>query len=59
LALHAPIFLVAGVRLQSIDATGSYSGIGPQVDIEKLIYSGSAWVIPILIAITFHEAAHA
>jgi hypothetical protein len=33
--------------------------IGPQVDIEKLIYSGSAWVIPILIAITFHEAAHA
>jgi Zn-dependent protease len=29
------------------------------VDVEKVIYSGSTWVIPILIAITFHEAAHA
>jgi Zn-dependent protease len=25
----------------------------------KVIYSGSTWVIPILIATTFHEAAHA
>jgi Zn-dependent protease len=29
------------------------------VDLQKLIYPGSTWVIPILIAITFHEAAHA
>ena len=29
------------------------------MDVEKVIYSGSTWVIPILIAITFHEAAHA
>jgi Zn-dependent protease len=29
------------------------------VQVEKVIYSGSTWVIPILIAITFHEAAHA
>jgi len=29
------------------------------VEVEKVIYSGSTWVIPILIAITFHEAAHA
>jgi Zn-dependent protease len=25
----------------------------------KVIYAGSTWVLPILIAITFHEAAHA
>ena len=29
------------------------------MEVEKVIYSGSTWVIPILIAITFHEAAHA
>ena len=29
------------------------------MQVEKVIYSGSTWVIPILIAITFHEAAHA
>ena len=29
------------------------------MDVGKVIYSGSTWVIPILIAITFHEAAHA
>jgi Zn-dependent protease len=29
------------------------------VDILKLLYPVSMWVIPILIAITFHEAAHA
>ena len=29
------------------------------VDISKLLYPASTWVIPILIAITSHEAAHA
>jgi Zn-dependent protease len=29
------------------------------LDLLKVLYSGSTWVIPILIAITFHEAAHA
>jgi Zn-dependent protease len=29
------------------------------VDISKLLYPASTWVVPILIAITFHEAAHA
>ena len=29
------------------------------MDLPKLIYSGSTWLVPILIAITFHEAAHA
>ena len=29
------------------------------MDIAGLLYTGSTWVIPILIAITFHEAAHA
>ena len=29
------------------------------MDLLKVLYSGSTWVIPILIAITFHEAAHA
>ena len=29
------------------------------MDISKLLYFGSTWVVPILIAITFHEAAHA
>jgi hypothetical protein len=35
-------------------------GKGPRnVDISKILYPASTWVIPILIAITFHEAAHA
>jgi len=29
------------------------------VDLQKTIYSASTWVVPVLIAITFHEAAHA
>jgi Zn-dependent protease len=29
------------------------------LDLRQIIYFGSTWVIPILIAITFHEAAHA
>jgi Zn-dependent protease len=28
------------------------------LDFPKIIYSGSTWVVPILVAITFHEAAH-
>jgi hypothetical protein len=28
------------------------------VDISKLLYPASTWVVPVLIAITFHEAAH-
>jgi Zn-dependent protease len=29
------------------------------VDFPSTIYSASTWIVPILIAITFHEAAHA
>ncbi len=29
------------------------------MDIAGLLYTGSTWIVPVLIAITFHEAAHA
>ena len=29
------------------------------LDVSATVYSASTWVVPILIAITFHEAAHA
>jgi Zn-dependent protease len=29
------------------------------VDLQKTLYTASTWVLPVLIAITFHEAAHA
>jgi Zn-dependent protease len=29
------------------------------LDVSKISYSASTWVVPILVAITFHEAAHA
>ena len=32
---------------------------GSNLDAAKIVYSASTWVVPILIAITFHEAAHA
>jgi Zn-dependent protease len=32
---------------------------GPNLDIAATVYSASTWFIPVLIAITFHEAAHA
>ena len=29
------------------------------VDLSKNLYTASTWILPVLIAITFHEAAHA
>ena len=29
------------------------------MDLQKTLYTASTWVLPVLIAITFHEAAHA
>jgi Zn-dependent protease len=29
------------------------------VDLQKTLYTASTWILPVLIAITFHEAAHA
>jgi hypothetical protein len=29
------------------------------VDLQKTLYTASTWVLPVLIAINFHEAAHA
>ena len=33
--------------------------MGLNVDIAGLVYTASTWVIPVLLAITLHEAAHA
>ncbi len=39
--------------------TGAIEQEGPSLDFPDILYSASTWIVPILIAITFHEAAHA
>src|SRR5829696_6218218 len=46
---------------RAVGRRGSASAEPVRVDLDaaKIVYSASTWVVPILIAITFHEAAHA